>query len=199
MTPAQVTRAISMRHYAWGKRIKQIADEAGVDVKHIYAVIKAEPFGEAIRARLEGYLKTPAGPSALVQNNDRRAQGPDGRMVIDVERFRLLRRLMRARHLAVVHGLPICERSRLKALTNSELRVYFYNLGDRIKRHIMALDLSVSRHWKLPDEMEPWEFIERIDLLRAARSAGDARRDRDRAVLSQARTPARTVVQFRRL
>jgi hypothetical protein len=199
MTPAQVTRGISMRHYAWGKRIRQIADEAGIDLSYIYKVIKAEPVSEAVRARLEGYLKTPAGPSALVQDHNRRWHGADGRVVVDCERFSLLRRIVRARHLAGVHGLTVCDRHRLKSLTNSELRVYFYNLGDRIKRHLMSLDQSISRHWKLPDEMEPWEFIERIDLLRAARSARDARRDSAGALLAQARPAQSAVVQFRRV
>jgi hypothetical protein len=191
MTPAQVTRGISMRHYAFGKRIKQIADEAGIGTGHIYDVIMAKPFSEAVRARLEGYLRTPAGPAALVQDNDR---GKD----VDSERFRLLRRVLRARRLAQVHGLPLCDRHRLKSLTNTELRVYFYNLGDRIKRHIMELDLSISRHWKLADEMEPWEFIERIDLLRAYRSLRDAKRNLHSPVLAQTGRAAPPVLQFRR-
>jgi hypothetical protein len=190
MTPAQVTRGISMRHYAWGKRIKQIADEAGVDASAIYQVLKAEPFSEAVRARLEGYLRTPAAPSALVQDNDRK-------MTFDSERFRLLRRVLRARRLAQSYGLPICGRERLKKLTNTELRVYFYNLGDRVKRAILELDLSISRHWKLADEMEPWEFIERIDLLRATRSLRNAERDRRCTVLPQTRSSAPAVVQLR--
>jgi hypothetical protein len=183
-----------MRHYAWGKRIKQIADEAGVASDAIYKVIKAEPFSEAIRARLEGYLLTPASPAALVQNNDRRWQGPDGRLAFDVERYRLLRRIARARYLARVHGLPVCDKDRLKALTNTELKVYFFNLGDRVKRHVMSIDMETSRHWKLADEMEPWEFVERLDLLRAARSARDAQRNCDRALLAQARRAAFAVV-----
>jgi hypothetical protein len=191
MTPAQITRGISMRHYGFGKRIKQIADECGLGTHHIYDAIMAKPLSEAVRARLEGYLLTPVGPSAIHQDNDR-GKG------MDSVRFAVLRRVLRARYLAAHYGLPLCERARLKRLTTSELRVYFFNLGDRVKRHVMELDLLVTRHWKLADEMEPWEFLERIDVLRASRQARDAQRDLLGQVRTQAGRPASTVVQLRR-
>jgi hypothetical protein len=201
MTPAQVTRGLAMRHYAWGKQIAQISDECGVPRQLLYDVIKGERFSEAVRVRLEGYLRTPAGPSALVQNNNRRWQGEDGRLRIDSERFRLLRRLMRARGLAKDYGLPLCRRERIKAMTATELKVYFYNLSDRVKVHIMSQDLSISRNWKLADDMEAWEFIERIDQLRALRNLKRASRDARRvelgAVRTQTRGPASPLVQLR--
>jgi hypothetical protein len=33
----------------------------------------------------------------------------------------------------------------------------------------MSLDPTIAQRWKLPDDMEAWEFIERIDQLRAHR------------------------------
>jgi hypothetical protein len=162
LTPEQVTRGICMRRYAWGKRVQQIADESGVPARILRDVIVGKPFSEAARCRLEGYLRAPAGPAALRQDNDR---GRDP----DVQRFRLLRRIMRARALAKQFGLPLCDRDRLKAMTDGGLRAYFYNLGDRVKRHVMSLDLAIARQWKLPDDMEAWEFIERVDQLRAHR------------------------------
>ena len=167
LTPEQVTRGICMRRYAWGKRVQQIADESGVSARVLHDVIIGKPFSEAVRCRLEGYLRTPAGPAALRQDNDR---GRDP----DAQRFRLLRRIMRARRLAQDYGLPLCDRDRLKAMTDGQLRAYFYNLGDRVKRHVMSLDLATARQWKLPDDMEAWEFIERIDQLRAHRQQRDS-------------------------
>ena len=37
------------------------------------------------------------------------------------------------------------------------------------------LDLAIARQWKLPDDMEAWEFIERVDQLRAHRQERSAR------------------------
>ena len=169
MTPAQITRGICMRRYAWGKRVQQISDESGVPAKTVTAVIMGAPFSDAVRARLEGYLRTPAGPAALRQDNDRGAN-PDGR------RFRILRRVLKTRAIAVQFKEPICARDRLKSMTQGELRSYFYNLSDRVKRRILTTDPTIARHWKFADDMEPWEFIERLDQLRARRKVRNAAR-----------------------
>ena len=84
LRPEQVTRGICMRRYAWGKRVQQIADESGVPARTLHDVIVGKPFSEAVRSRLEGYLRTPAGPAALSQDNNRK-RNPDS------PRFRLLR------------------------------------------------------------------------------------------------------------
>ena len=187
MTLEQVTRAICMRRYAWGKRVQQIADESGVPARTLHDVIVGKPFSEAVRSRLEGYLRTPAGPSALRQDNNRK-RNPDS------PRFRLLRRIFRARSLAQQLKLPVCDRDRLKSFSDGELRSYFYNLGDRVKRHVMNLDPAIARQWKLADDMEAWEFIERIDQLRALKQARDTRLAHDRALPAQARPSRRAVV-----
>jgi hypothetical protein len=67
------------------------------------------------RRRLEGYLRTPAGPSALRQDNNRK-RNPDS------PRFRLLLRIFRARSLAQQFKLPVCDRDRLKSFTDGGLR-----------------------------------------------------------------------------
>ena len=74
MTPEQVTRGVCMRRCAWGKRVQQLADESGVSARALHDVIVGKPFSEAVRSRLEGYLRTPAGPSALRQDNNPQAQ-----------------------------------------------------------------------------------------------------------------------------
>jgi hypothetical protein len=41
-------------------------------------------------------------------------------------------------------------------MTDGELHAYFYNLDDRIKRHVMSLDPRIAQRWKLPDDMEAY-------------------------------------------
>jgi hypothetical protein len=168
LTPEQVTRGICMRRYAWGKRVRQIADESGVPARVLRDVMVGKPFSEAVRCRLEGYLRTPAGPEALRQDNDRSGDP-------DAQRFRLLRRIMRTRSLAKQFDLPLCDRDRLKSFTDGQLRAYFYNLDDRIKRHVTDQDPTIAQRWKLADDMPAWEFIERLDQLRAHRQERNSR------------------------
>jgi hypothetical protein len=53
-----------------------------------------------------------------------------------------------------------CDSDRLLRMTDGDLHAYFFNLGDRIKRHIMAQDPVITRRWHFPDSMAPWEFGE---------------------------------------
>jgi hypothetical protein len=48
-----------------------------------------------------------------------------------------------------------------------------------VKRHIMNLDPAIARQWKLADDMEAWEFIERLDQLRAHRQVRNSRLPRE--------------------
>jgi hypothetical protein len=112
----------------------------------------------------------------------------------DAARVALLSRVLRVRSLAKQFGLHLCDRAHLKAMTDGELHAYFHNLDDSIKRHVMSPDATIAQRWKLPDEMEAWEFIERIDQLRALKQARDTRRAHDRALPAQARPSRRAVV-----
>jgi hypothetical protein len=49
----------------------------------------------------------------------------------DAARAALLRRVLRVRSLAKHFGLPLCDRAHIKAMTEGEMGVYFYNLDDR--------------------------------------------------------------------
>jgi hypothetical protein len=102
-------------------------------------------------------------------------QGNGGGRRRDAARVELLRRVLRARSLAKQFGLPLCDRAQLKAMTDGELHAYFYNLDDRVKRDIMSLDPTIAQRWKLPDDVEAWEFIERLDQLRAHRQERNSR------------------------
>jgi hypothetical protein len=81
--------------------------------------------------------------------------------------------VLRARLLAKQFGLPLCDRAHLKAMTDGELHAYFYNLDDRIKRRVMSLDPTIAQRWKLPDDMEAREFIERLDQLQVKSATPD--------------------------
>ena len=94
-------------------------------------------------------------------------QGNGGGQRRDAARVALLRRLLRLRSLAKQFGLPLCDRAQLKGMTDGELHAYFYNLDDRIKRYMLDQDPTIAQRWEVPDDMPAWEFIERLDQLRA--------------------------------
>ena len=102
-------------------------------------------------------------------------QGNGGGPRRDAARVALLRRVLRVRSLAKQFGLPLCDRAQLEAMTDGQLHAYFYNLDDRIKRHVMSLDATIAQRWKVLDGLEAWEFIERLDQLRAHRQERNSR------------------------
>jgi hypothetical protein len=81
----------------------------------------------------------------------------------------LMRRVLRVRQLAERYGLPLCDDGQLELFTYGELRAYFYNLSYSIKGLVLEQNPEIARRWKFPDAMPVWEFIERIDQLRAHR------------------------------
>jgi hypothetical protein len=81
----------------------------------------------------------------------------------------LMRGVLRARQLAQRYGLPLCDDGQLELFTAGELRAYFYNLSDGIKSLVLEQNPAIAQRWKFPDAMPVWEFIERIDQLRAHR------------------------------
>ena len=83
--------------------------------------------------------------------------------------------LLRVRSLAKQFGLPLCDRAQLKGMTDGELHAYFYNLDDRIKRYMLDQDPTIAQRWEVPDDMPAWEFIERLDQLRAHRQERNSR------------------------
>jgi hypothetical protein len=79
----------------------------------------------------------------------------------------LLRRILRVRLLAKRYGIPLCDRGRLKVMTDGELHAYYFNLSARIKRLVLDQNPAIAQRWKFYDNMPVWEFVERIDRLRA--------------------------------
>jgi hypothetical protein len=160
MTPAQITRAICMRRYAWGKSPQQIADESGLAVARIIDVIAGRPFSEAVKARLEGYIRTPAGPSALIQDNDK------GKKVTSM-RFFLLRRIIKLSRIGKQFGI-VTNTGRTKEMDEGAIRTYFYWLDDTVKTAIMKRWPRESLKYKLADSAPAWEWIERLEKLQNA-------------------------------
>jgi hypothetical protein len=80
----------------------------------------------------------------------------------------LLRQVSRVRQLARRYGLPLLfDGGQLEMFTAGELWAYFYNLSDSIKSFVLDQNQAIAQRWKFPDDMPVWEFIERIDRLRA--------------------------------
>jgi hypothetical protein len=81
----------------------------------------------------------------------------------------LLRQVLRVRQLAERYGLPLCDEGQLELFADGELHAYYYNLGDSNKGLVLEQNAEIGRRWKFPDAMPVWEFVERIDRLRAHR------------------------------
>jgi hypothetical protein len=122
---------------------------------------------------MEFKLMTPN--EATSSRREALCQGNGGGRRRDAARVALLRRVLRARSLAKQFRLPLCDRAQLKAMTDGELRAYFYNLDDSIRRHVMDQDPTIAQRWKLADDMPAWEFNERLDQLRSHRQERNSR------------------------
>jgi hypothetical protein len=81
----------------------------------------------------------------------------------------LMRRVLRVRQLAQRYRLPLCDDGQLELFTDGELRAYFYNLSDGIKSLVLEQNPDIARRWRFPDNMPVWEFVERVNQLRAHR------------------------------
>jgi hypothetical protein len=90
----------------------------------------------------------------------------------------LLRQVLRVRQLAERYGLPLLfDGDQLELLTDGELWAYYYNLSDSIKLHILEQNPAIAQRWKFYDDMPVWEFVERVDQLRAHSATPDFARD----------------------
>ena len=82
----------------------------------------------------------------------------------------LMRRILHVRQLAERYGLPLLfDGGQLEMFSDGELWAYFYNLSDGIKRHILDQNPVLAQRWRFPDNMPVWEFVERVNQLRAHR------------------------------
>ena len=148
MTPSEIQRGVAMRRYAFGKPIRQIADEAGLPYERVLAVIKGEPMNIATATRLEGYLKTPARPSELYRDRH-----PDG--IMSETRRRLFKHLVRTRVIGRHYGVFYKRDDNLAAFTDDDLRCYVFNAQDRLREEIIAHHPKLCGYFKLPDGLQP--------------------------------------------
>jgi hypothetical protein len=162
LTPAEIQRGIAMRRYAWRKPMQQIADEAGVAKPVINKVLNREPVSDASYAALTSYLRTPAGKWALVNNRQ-------GRASEDSPRHPLMRRVMRLTGMAINYGIKkVFSRESCASMTQGELRAYYYRLDFRVKERILndpRWPDSIKAKFVIPDSLEAWEWVERLDQL----------------------------------
>ena len=171
MTPREIVNGIRKRRYAWGKPFQEIADECGLPVKTIRDVVNNVLFTDHVAATLVGYLRTPAGPGALVRNRDAGSHYDSGRRALQ-------RAIGGLAVLARQYGIHTRGRERLKDFTEGDLRAYHWNLDQRTKEAIAAKNTQFARYL-MPDWLTAWEWVERYDKLRA-RANGEGRTAPDR-------------------
>lgn len=157
-TPLQVVKALRQRHYSWGKPLRQIADETGLHVNTIRAVIRGDQFTPETYARLVGYIKTPAGPAALINSRYRgdTSTGP---------RRDLMRRCRHLGYIATRLGFAKIVEHRLNEKTIGQLWAYYWQLEFRVKERIIKERIQLARRYILPDHLQAFEWIERLDQL----------------------------------
>lgn len=161
-TRPQIERAIAMRRYAWGKPLQQIADEAGVNIQTINKVLRKQEVSTESYALLTSYLKTPTGPASLINNRAGKASEKSARRP-------LMRRIMSLTSMAIRYDIKCSSKITLMSRTQGELRAYFYRLDFRVKEAIMndpKWPDSIRGKFVIPDCLEAWQWVERLDLLR---------------------------------
>lgn len=158
MSPMQVVKSLRHRHYTWGKPYRQIADECGLSVDTIRAVISGEPFGHATYATLVGYLRTPSSPRSLINN---RYKGDDS----TGPRRDLMRKCRHLGYVATRIGFGKIVEHQLNEMTLGQLWAYYWNLEYRVKERIIRERIDLARRYILPDHLQAFEWIERLDQL----------------------------------
>jgi hypothetical protein len=171
LTRAQFERGIAIRKYAWNKPVQQIADEAGVPKDIIYKVLKNERVSDAAYTLLTSYLRTPAGPWALINNRSAKASEKSARRAWE-------RKVGRLSAMAVGYGLKVLSKARLAGMTLGQLQAYYHRLDFKVRDKIVMQHFDVSRQYIVPDSLEAWEWIERFGQLRERRmTSASARSD----------------------
>jgi hypothetical protein len=171
MTRQKIERAIAMRRYAWKKPTQQIADEAGLNVETINRVLRKETVSSESYAKLTTYLRTPAGPRAMI--NDRA-----GKAKKTGKRSPVMAKVMRLVAMAHRYGLKARSEVSCAAMTQGELLAYFYRLEFKIKEAMMVdprWSDSITGKFVMLDALEPWQWAERLDQLSDHQSKSSSR------------------------
>lgn len=162
MTPAQISRGVAFRRYAYAKPVAQIADECGLRADQVRSVLKGEPMTIEVAAVLTGWLRS------SVRDKQRYQERRTDEAVMSASRRKLLRRLVRMRaligHLKVPGGFRRTDK--LAAFDDDELRAFVLNVEDMVRSRILELYPTIAKLYKFSDDMQPWEIIERVDQLK---------------------------------
>lgn len=158
MTRAEVERGVRMRKHAFGKPAQQIADEAGVSLKSVNAVLRMESVSPEAYAALTGYLRTPYSKLDVINNRAARAAEKGPRAQIE-KRIRLLARI------AFRYDVRAKSPATRASMTVGELHAYFWNLDRRVKEAVLKRYPDIAKRFILPDSLQAWEWIERLDQI----------------------------------
>ena len=163
MPRQKIERQIAQRRYAWKKPTQQIADEAGVSRDVVKRVLERLPVSDASYATLTSYLVTPAGKWSLINNRQKKSPA-------DGDRNALLQRVLRLSGMAIDYGLRTFARVTLASFTQGELKAYYYRLEFSVKERVLRNERwpdSIKGKYVIPDSLEAWEWVERLDQLLA--------------------------------
>jgi len=163
-TQREIINRLRKRRYTWGKTLRELADESGIREEVLRDVLLGKPFTEVVAARLVGYLTTPAGPAALVRDLNTPAANRS-------RRFLIIRRIIRLGQLARRYGIWSKKQEMLKEWTEGRLLAYFYNLDSRLKAELMKRNPVLAGRFNLPDGLDAWEWIERLEQLHTGKLA----------------------------
>jgi hypothetical protein len=165
----QIERGIAMRKYAWNKPVQQIADEVGVAAETVRRVLNRQTVSDESYAKLTSYLRTPAGAAAKINNRSAKASEKSPRRALERKAAKLCA-------MAVDFGLKVLSRTRLAEMTVGQLTAYYWRLDCRVKERILAA-YALARGYILPDVLEAWEWIERLDQLRERQTTSASARN----------------------
>jgi len=178
MPAAAIVRGIRMRKFQWGKMTITMANEAGVSLETINAVLKGQPISADSSALLTTYLRTPAGKWALIQRYDNKK---------NKSRKELERKLRNLSVLAVDFELRVRSNMRNASTPTAELAAYYRTLEFWVKERIIKYNADLASRYILPDSLEAWQWIERFDLIRAQLTKSEKNQNA-RALLSGSRS-----------
>jgi hypothetical protein len=78
-------------------------------------------------------------------------------------RKRIEQKIWRLLPIVIRFGLKAESMERLSRLTAGELELYYWRIDWRVKERIMTMHPEVGSRFDLPDHLEAWEWLERLE------------------------------------
>jgi len=158
MTKRDIVNGVRKRRYSWGKSAQEMADEIGaVSADQVRSILLGKDFSDAIAARVVTWLKRPVSATGLAPNRDRK-------MAHHSSRAKLMRRMIALIMLGKQYAVAAKSNAKLQALTEDELRAYYWQF-DKFVKDAICKRYGFSHHYLLRDSHEAWEWIERLEHL----------------------------------